>query len=41
MLDTYQTSEIDYLAEMKNLLKERREKLETELAFYAGKFVGQ
>lgn len=41
MLDTYQTSEIDYLVEMKNLLKERREKLETELAFYAGKFVGQ
>lgn len=41
MLDTYQTSEIDYLAEMKKLLWKLRPKLEEELAYYAGRKVGQ
>ncbi|KXT71292.1 Replication initiation protein [Streptococcus gordonii] len=41
LLDTYQTSDIDYLAEIKNLLRKYRPKLEKELAYYAGRKVGQ
>lgn len=37
ILETYQTSDIDYLGLMKDLLKHERPKLEKQLAYYGGR----
>lgn len=39
ILETYQTSDVDYLGLMKDLLKHERPKLEKQLAYYGGRYV--
>ncbi|MFD3141533.1 replication initiation protein, partial [Streptococcus agalactiae] len=37
ILETYQTSDIDYLGLLKDLLKHERLRLENQLAYYGGR----